>query len=196
MRHDGILHGSLRADEGRDIVRVVRRADAPWAIGSRFFHCSHRCTLYHPNLANVGSRVLSWLGILCLQGSAESDAAIGAVRTNASWLRHLHLPANFLPSSRSRYTASGELMSTSSEGAPGSSGHTGLHSGLGRPVSGNNVASEPVLTRLEQVPQEQQIFNQIRKLAVRFLIIVFDPCVDDTPCYPSLRSRRSWTCMR
>ena len=100
MRHDGILHGSLRADEGRDIVRVVRRADAPWAIGSRFFHCSHRCTLYHPNLANVGSRVLSWLGILCLQGSAESGAAIGAVRTNASWLRHLHLPANFLPRDR------------------------------------------------------------------------------------------------
>ena len=105
MRHDGILHGSLRADEGRDIVRESYvRADAPWAIGSRFFHCSHRCTLYHPNLANVGSRVLSWLGILCLQGSAESDAAIGAVQTNASWLRHLHLPANFLPSSRSLYS--------------------------------------------------------------------------------------------
>ena len=140
--------------------------------------------------------VLSRLGMLFLQGSAESDAAIGAVRTSSSWLRHLHLPDNFLPSSRSRYTASRELMSTSFQGAPGSGGHIGLHSGLGRPVSGSYVASEPVLTRLEQISQEQQISNQIRKLTVRFLTIVFDPCVDDTPCCPSLRSIHSWTCTR
>ena len=76
-------------------------------------------------------------------------------------------------------------MSTSFRGAPGSSGHAGLRSGPGQPVSRNHTTPGPVLTRLGQPSQEQLLSSQIRKLTVRLLTNVFDSIVHDAPCYQS-----------
>ena len=77
-------------------------------------------------------------------------------------------------------------MATSFQGASGLGGQTRLYPSLVRPVSGNHAAPEPVLTRLEQISQEEPISNQIWKLTVRLLVNALDPSVDDTPRCPSL----------
>ena len=82
-------------------------------------------------------------------------------------------------------------MSTSFQGALASGGHTGLLSGLRRPVSGIPTVPEPALTQLEQVSQEQSLSNQIRKLTVSLFVIFLDPAVDNAPGDPSLPLTRS-----
>ena len=61
-------------------------------------------------------------------------------------------------------------MSTPSQGISGPSGRTGLQPSL-QPPSGIYAAPRQALT---QMSQEQSMVNQIRKLTVRLLIVVFD----------------------
>jgi hypothetical protein len=82
-------------------------------------------------------------------------------------------------------------MSTSFQGASGSNGPTGLLSGLRQPVSGNRAAPQPVLTRLEQILQEQSISNQIRKLTVRVLVNVLGLGANKLPGDTSTLLKRS-----
>ena len=94
MRHDKILHGSFLQTEGGISYESRRLCGCP--MGHKG-HASFIVPAVVPhivlNLANVGSLCT----LLCLQGSAESDAAIGAVRKNTSWLPHNLLPDNLLP---------------------------------------------------------------------------------------------------
>ena len=65
-------------------------------------------------------------------------------------------------------------MSTSFQGASGPSGHAGFGTALGKlAVSGSYVAPEQTLISLQQIPPEQPISHQLRKLTVRLLADVF-----------------------
>jgi hypothetical protein len=71
-------------------------------------------------------------------------------------------------------------MATSSRGDPGTSGHAGLRPALGQPVvSVNHITPQPALTWLKQVPPEQLILREIRRLVVRLLINPFGPGLTD-----------------
>ena len=79
--------------------------------------------------------------------------------------------APFPPSSRScPTTATTKLMATSSQGAPGPTGHAGLLRTSVQPVSRSFAVSGSTLTRFEQSSQERLILNEIRKLTVRSLL--------------------------
>ena len=74
-------------------------------------------------------------------------------------------------------------MSTSYQAAAGPSGRAGLQLASVQPMSGNwEAAPKPVLTRrLEQLPQERLISNQMKKLTVRSLVYSFEPNVNKPP---------------
>lgn len=64
-------------------------------------------------------------------------------------------------------------MSTSYQGAPGTSGYeSGLRLAPIQPVSGNRSTSTSADT-VKQSSQEQRISNQIRKLTVMLLVNMF-----------------------
>ena len=68
-----------------------------------------------------------------------------------------------------------KVMSTPFQGASGPSGLAGLRLTLGQPsVSGNDVASESALILLQQIPSEQPMSRELRRLIVRLLVCTFD----------------------
>ena len=80
-----------------------------------------------------------------------------------------------VPLSSSRSVVTKKVMSTPFQGASGPSGLAGLRPTLGQPsVSGNNVASESALISLQQIPPEQSVSRELRRLIVRLLVCAFD----------------------
>ena len=114
------------------------------------------------------------------RASAESDAEPNTV------------PRVFSTPVLSRASSSpGKFMSTPFQGASGPSGHAGFRPAFGQPaVSGLRAAPSPLLISLQQIPPEQSISHQLRRLIVRHSIDLFRLSANGTPDYTS----NPWKC--
>lgn len=82
-------------------------------------------------------------------------------------------------------------MSTPFQGASGPSGLAGLRPSLGQPaVSGNGVAFESALMLLQQIPPEQSMSRELRRLIVRLLVCAFDFRAEKLPGGASILWKR------
>ena len=107
------------------------------------------------------------------------------------------LHRHHLTPSRSRSTVVKKLMSTSSQGTSGPSGHSGLRPAFGQPVvSGSHIESNPASISSRQVSTEQSISNQLRRLIVRLLTNVFNLGANDTPGTSNLSKRYGHSTLR
>ena len=128
------------------------------------------CTV--PNPEDTSSCALTFSGhcslrFIPVQTSAEFNAE---PKTYTPCFRRSHRADSILPPPRSCFTAIKKLMSTLFQGSSGPSGLAGLGPVLRPPaVSGNHAAPVPVLILLQQIPSEQSISHQLRKLTVRLV---------------------------
>ena len=84
-------------------------------------------------------------------------------------------------------------MSPSFQGVSGPSGSAGSLPAFGQlAVRGNYAALEPALTSLQQIPPEQPILREIKRLIVRLLIDPFDPRANKLPGGISTPLKHYW----
>jgi len=104
------------------------------------------------------------------------SASIHLVFLGTSILRAASVPR------RSRPIVTGNLMSTSLQGASGPGVHVGIRPAFGQPVvSVNHITPQPTLTWLNQVSgPEQSIIREIKKLIVRLFIGAFGLRTNDS----------------
>jgi len=109
-----------------------------------------------------------------VQASVGSDAVLQISYKSRVFCTAPEYPAS-PPLPKIASTVTRKPMSTPPQGASGPSGHIGFRPAFGPPVSSrNHTAPELALTILQQIPQEQSISNQIRRLNVRLLVDVFN----------------------
>ena len=93
---------------------------------------------------------------------------------------------------RSCPIVTGNLMSTSLQGASGPGVHVGIRPAFGQPVvSVNHMMPQPTLTWLNQVSgPEQSIIREIKKLIVRLFVDTFGLRTNELPGGEILPSKR------